>query len=182
MTISRIFLNTQPALPSIILKAILTVGNKTNEGTYIQCVATPWFEIMRIIENDCKAIYEIDCWKWEEIIAGAYTQAGFDEVILTPRSGDKGRDIIAVRNDGVSIKIVDQVKAYSPDHLVTANDVRALVGVMSMEQDVSKGIITTTSDFAPRVKSDALIKNLLPHRLQLRPKDDLLPWLKKISE
>ena len=68
--ISRIRLGSKPTLPSIVLKAILTTGDKTKEGTLIQCVATPWFEIMRIIKNDPKAIYEIDCWKKRKFTSG----------------------------------------------------------------------------------------------------------------
>ena len=54
--------------------------------------------------------------KWEEMIAGAYSRAGFDEVILTPRSGDYGRDVIAIRKGIGCIKIIGSVKAYKPGH------------------------------------------------------------------
>lgn len=64
--------------------------------------------------------------RWEEIIAGAYQKAGFDEVTLTSRSGDFGRDVIAVKHGLGTIRIIDQVKAYSPNRLVTADDVRSL--------------------------------------------------------
>lgn len=168
--------------PVITLKALLTFGDKTSEGRIVKAVGTPWFEILRIINNDPESIYQIDPFQWEEIIAGAYDAAGFDEVILTPRSGDKGRDIIATINGVGSIKIVDQVKAFSPEHLVSANDVRALAGVISMEQNVSKGVITTTSDFAPKVRDDDLIKKLIPYRLELRPRNELLPWLQQMSK
>jgi len=33
---------------------------------------------------------------WEEMIAAAFHEAKFDEVILTPQSGDHGRDVIAI--------------------------------------------------------------------------------------
>jgi restriction system protein len=56
----------------------------------------------------------------KEIIAGAYHRSGFDEVILTPRSGDHGRDVIAIKKGIGSIRVIDQVKAYKPGHLVTA--------------------------------------------------------------
>ena len=166
--------------PSITLKALLSFGEKTSEGRLVEAAGVPWFKIIEMINKDPESIYQIDPFTWEEIIAGAYDTAGFDEVILTPRSGDKGRDVIAVINGVGSIKIVDQVKAYSPGHLVTANDVRALAGVISMEQDVSKGVITTTSDFAPKVRDDALIKKFMPYRLELRPRQELLPWLQDI--
>ena len=132
------------------------------------------------MQLDPKAMYQFDWRKWEEIIAGAYKAAGFD-VILTPASGDKGRDVIASRDDVGSIRFIDQVKAYAPTNLVSANDVRALVGVLSMDSKASKGIITTTSDFAPGVYADLDIQRLTPTRLELRPGAKLIEWLSSIS-
>jgi hypothetical protein len=48
----------------------------------------------------------------------------------------------------------DQVKAYSPGHVVAANDVRAIFGVVSLHQNVSKAVITTTATFAPCVHDE----------------------------
>ncbi|MGC8643521.1 MAG: restriction endonuclease [Isosphaeraceae bacterium] len=79
------------------MQAVVTLGDKTNEWQIIESVAPAWFEIARFAERDPSIIYRIDHRKWEEIIAGAYERAGFEEVILTPRSGDYGRDVIAVR-------------------------------------------------------------------------------------
>jgi restriction system protein len=170
-----------PALPGILLKAILTFGDPTKEGRLVEAVAIPWFEIMRIIKSDPRAIYEIDDRKWEEIIAGAYERAGFDEVILTPRSGDYGRDVIATRSGVGSIRVYDQVKAYAETNPVPANDVRALIGVLTGFQNVSKGVITTTSSFAPGVATDPGIAPLVPHRIELRPREVLLPWLDDLA-
>lgn len=167
--------------PSITMKALLTFGDRTKEGRLVEAVALPWFEIMELIGKDPQSIYQIDCWKWEEIIAGAYKQAGFDEVVLTPRSGDKGRDIIATKSGVGSIRFFDQVKAYKPGHLVTAEEVRAMIGVITGATNVSKGIITTTSEFAPRVHDDEFIKPLIPYRLELKPRDRLLSWLQSLS-
>ena len=126
-------------------------------------------------------MYEISPRQWEEMIAGAYVAAGFDEVILTHRSGDQGRDVIATKNGIGSVRILDQVKAYKPGHLVTAEEVRAMVGVITMEQNVSKGVITTTSDFAPRLREDPLIKQVVPYRLELKARHDLSAWLHQIA-
>ena len=52
---------------------------------------------------------------------------------LTPRSGDYGRDVIATSKTklvGV-VRIIDQVKRYTPPNEVTANDVRAMLGVLA---------------------------------------------------
>lgn len=85
---------------------------------------------------------------------------------LTPRSGDFGRDVIAVKRGLGTIRIIDQVKAYGPNHLVTAADVRALLGVLQGDK-ASKGFLTTTSDFAPRLRDDILLKPFMPAHLEL---------------
>jgi len=116
----------------------------------------------------------------EELIAGAYTREGWREVILTPRSGDGGRDIIASRPDLGTIRIYDQVKAYSPGHVVTADEVRALFGVVTRDQNVSKGIVTTTTTFAPRVREEW--KAVMPYRLDLKDGPALAAWLTGLKD
>lgn len=140
------------------------------------------FEIVRLLQQNPAAAYEIDPRKWEEIIAGAYDRAGFDEVILTPRSSDKGRDVVATRRGVGSIRIFDQVKAYKPGHVVTAEEVRAMLGVITGAQNVSKGVITTTSTFAPRLEADEYIRPYIPFRLELKPRHVLLPWLDELQK
>ena len=57
------------------------------------------------------------------------------------------------------------------------DDIRALLGVLLGERDASKGIITTTSDFPPRVTDDRFIAAFLPARLELINSEALLRWL-----
>ncbi|WP_292434095.1 restriction endonuclease [Methylobacter sp.] len=133
-----------------------------------------------MLEKDPSAAYAIDPYKWEEIIAGAYVAAGFDEVVLTPRSGDNGRDVVATKKGVGSIRIFDQVKAYKPGHLVTAEEVRALAGTLFAAQNVSKGVVTTTSDFAPRIETHDFVKSLIPYRLELKNRETLLQWLSEL--
>jgi restriction system protein len=168
--------------PEIMLQAVVELGDKTPEGHIIQLVSPPWFEIVEFMRRDPKAMYQFDWRKWEEIIAGAYKAAGFTVVVLTPASGDKGRDVIASRDDIGSIRFIDQVKRYAPGRLVTYSDVMALIGVLSTtERKASKGIITTTSDFAPGVYTDPDIQRLMPSRLELRPGPKLIEWLGSIA-
>jgi restriction system protein len=113
--------------------------------------------------------------QWEEMVAGAYERAGAEEVILTPRSVDGGRDVIAL------IRVIDQVKAYTPGHLVTADDVRALFGVVVADR-ASKGFLTTTSDFAPQLRDDPLMAEQIGPRLELVNGTQLLARLKKLAK
>ncbi len=144
------------ATSSLVIQAVIVPGDRTNEGQLIEAVTVPWFEIIRLLQADPNAAFQIPPRKWEEIIAGAYKKAGFEEVTLTPRSGDHGRDVIAVKRGLGSIRIIDQVKAYKPNHLVTADEVRALMGVLHADT-ASKGFLTTTSDFAPGLRQDPFI-------------------------
>jgi restriction system protein len=130
------------AISDLLLQAVIVAGDKTAEGRLIEAVAVPWFDIIELLKKAPNIAFQISPDKWEEIIAGAYHKAGFEEVTLTPRSGDYGRDVIAVKKGLGSIRVIDQVKAYRPGHLVTADDVRALVGVLQGD-GASKGFLTT---------------------------------------
>ncbi len=100
---------------------------------------------------------------------------------LTPRSGDFGRDIIAVKHGVGTVRVIDQMKAYGPNHLVTANDVRALLGVLQGDK-ASKGFLTTTSDFAPKLRDDILIKPFMPARVELINGKMLLARLEELAK
>lgn len=167
--------------PELVVKALLTFAGKTEDGSLVEAVALPWAEILAELRRDPENAYRISPRQWEEIIAGAYTKAGFDEVILTPRSGDFGRDVIATKHGIGSIRIFDQVKAYKPGHVVTADEVRSMLGVLTGAGNVSKGVMTTTSTFAPRVSDDPFLKPFMPFRLELKDRDRLFPWLDTLA-
>lgn len=152
---------------SCLVQSVLSLENKTDDGLVIKLIIPAWTEIIDLILKDPKIMHQISPRKWEEIIAGAYDKAGFDEVILTPQSMDRGRDVIATKKGWGSIRIIDQVKAYKPGHLVTADNVRSLLGVLHADHSATKGIVTTTSDFAPKIHNDPFIQPFIPYRLEL---------------
>jgi restriction system protein len=166
---------------NLTFKAIVLPGDKTAEGVLIQALAIPWIEIVRQIQQDPDFLRKLHWRLLEELVAAAYTAAGFDEVILTPRSNDGGRDVIAVKNGFGAIRIIEQVKANNPTNLVTADEVRALLGVVLGDPKASKGVITTTSAFASGIEKDHLIQSHVPFRLELKPKDKLIEWLLSIK-
>jgi restriction system protein len=114
------------------------------------------------------------------MIAAAYKAYGCDEVILTPRSGDRGRDVIATVKGRFEIRIIDSVKALGPGQRVGHDDVRALLGVMSGDPKTNKGIVTTTAEFAPGITTDPFIAPFLPTRLQLVDGAKLADWLEEL--
>jgi restriction system protein len=168
-------------IPELSIRALLTFAGKSEDGALVQAVAVPWHEILAELARDPESAYRIPPRQWEEVIAGAYAKAGFDEVVLTPRSGDFGRDVIATKHGVGSIRIFDQVKAYKPGHVVTADEVRSMLGVITGASNVSKGVMTTTSTFAARVRDDPYLKPFLPFRLELKDRDELFPWLQSLA-
>jgi restriction system protein len=79
----------------------------------------------------------------------------------------------------VRIKVAGPLH-YKASHLVTADDVRALMGVLQID-GASKGFVTTTSDFAPKLKIDPLIAPLIPSRLELVNGTMLLQRLQELA-
>jgi restriction system protein len=53
------------------------------------------------------------------------------------------------------------------------------MGVLSSDRNASKGVISTTSDFAPKLADDPFIKPLLPHRIELVNGEQLLVRLQQ---
>lgn len=50
-----------------------------------------WLAIKDVLERDPSILLRLSDRQWEEIVAASYARAGYDEVILTPRSGDLER-------------------------------------------------------------------------------------------
>jgi restriction system protein len=166
--------------PRIAIRSLIIPGDTTKEGTLVKGVSALWFQIMRMIQADPDSIHHIDCWKWEELLAGAYKQDGWETVVLTPKRGDHGIDVIAERKGWGQLRflLLDQMKAYKPGHLIGPDEIREMKGVLLDHPEASKGLITTTADFTPGALEAA--SNLVP-RLELRPREKLVEWLASVA-
>lgn len=166
--------------PSVLLKSILLEFEESNEeGMVVKRPRATWFEISKHLRRspEFRFAFPAEPTAFEEFLAGAYHVDGWNAVTLTPRTGDKGRDVIAVANGLTTIRVLDQAKAYGADHPVPPDDVRALYGVLMLDQNASKGIVTTTGSFAPSIASE--FAEAIPYRLELRNGTDLIDWVKK---
>ena len=169
--------NTQIILGADVIKSV----RDTEDGKLIQYIEIPWLAIAEEILSNPRFLFEFESRKFEEFIAASYDREGW-AVELTPRSGDGGRDVIATRNDFGSIRIYDEVKRYGPGKRVTAEKVHALTGVVNTHQNVSKGVLTTTAEFAPGVWTDKAIAPLMPNRLELRDGEFLIEWIASLLD
>src|SRR4051812_13182281 len=118
------------AQASLNIAGVLVPAGRVPEGLLIRSISAVWLDVVAKLGRDWRIAYTIPSDIWEELVAGAFHKAGFDDVILTPRSRDHGRDVIATKKGVCSIKIVDSVKAYGPGKLVRYDDVRSLMGVL----------------------------------------------------
>jgi restriction system protein len=171
-----------PDFPTLVSQAVIIPYQKTDEGQLIKSATVALLNIIERVMQDPSRMYEIDPRKWEEIIAGTYAGSGlFDEVTLTPRSGDRGQDVIAVKRGFGSVRIIESVKRYTPGTKVTAEEVQALLGVLHSDPQASKGIVSTTWEFAPKIQENPNIKQYIPHRLELVDGEALLKRLKEYT-
>jgi restriction system protein len=171
----------QVLFPPLLLPTILEFGDRSKEGVLVRAIGFAWIEIVGAILRDPRVMHELDPRIWEELVAGGWHRAGADEVTLTPRSGDDGRDVIAAFKGAGHVRLFDQVKRYGPGYRVTADDVRAMIGTLDMARNVSKGFITTTAEFAPGIATHAGIQSYTPWRLELRDRAILLPWIEELA-
>ena len=93
----------------------------------------------------------------------------FDEVTLTPPNGDGGKDVIAVKKGFGAVRLVESVKLYKQNLEVNADLVRALISVIAMQTQTSKGIISTTWESASRIMTavpglNTILAKLSPSR------------------
>lgn len=166
----------------LAVTSIILPDRATDEGVLIASTTFAWRAIAKALEKDWTLALQLTPRQWEEIVAGAFKEEGFDEVTLTPSSADGGRDVIAVKRGRGALKVIGSVKRYKPGNLVTYDDVRALMGVMLGEPDASKGVLTTTSDFPPNLGRDRQISALLPTRLELINGAELQQWLSDLGK
>ncbi len=167
---------------ALLVQGVVEPYDSTSEGQLVHAFVLPWRTIVERLKKDWMLAFKIPPRIWEEMIAAAFDQEGYDEVILTPRSGDYGRDVVAIKKGIGCIRIIGSVKAYAPGNLVRADDVRALAGVLHVDHKATKGIITTTSDFAPGIPTDPYIAPLMPYRLELMNGIKLMEWLNKLTK
>ena len=165
----------------LVSESLITSQSATSEGVLITSNSLALMNLIKQLGADWSLAYELDPRQWEELMAAAYDECGY-EVTLTPRTGDHGRDLIAVKRGFGCIKILNQVKRYRPGHVVTADEARAVLGVLVGDPEASKAVVTTTSSFAPRILNDPAIGKAVPTRLQLIDGKELQKLLASIEQ
>jgi hypothetical protein len=98
--------------PPELAVGFVVKGERTDEGVVISAVTPLWRQLFERMSHSTTALYELDPRQMEELVAAAYKADGWD-VTLTPRSGDRGRDVIARRDDVGSIRITPSAQPWT---------------------------------------------------------------------
>ncbi len=108
---------------------MVTSLRSVSEGTLIGKPTVPWFELQRQLINDADFLFWFAQYprKFEEFIAGMYHLDGWTDVILTPQSGDYGRDVIATTYGSCAVRVLDSVKKDMKDRIRYRLDTREIV-------------------------------------------------------
>ncbi len=132
----------------------------------------PLVELDRIVRNP-ELMRQLSGRKFEEFVATLAEKLGFEDVALTPSSGDQGRDVLAVKKvHGIKILFAFECKRYSGP--VGPEIARALLGtIVHGATRANKGVLVTTSRFTPATRQFILTEPSLDGR----DYDGLVEWL-----
>jgi restriction system protein len=114
---------------------------------------------------------------FEELCQAILREAGFNEVVVTGRSGDKGIDGHGTLqiNPLVSFKVLFQCKRYKES--VSSSDVRDFRGAMAGRADI--GIFITTGTFTAEARREASRDGVTP--IELIDGDKLVDMLENLE-
>ncbi len=118
--------------------------------------------------------------QFEEFVAETLSQLGFTDVILTPRSGDGGKDVIASHQiNGIPLSFYFECKKYADGNKVQLDTLRALLGTMAHDaRRVNKGVLVTTSTFTKGSREFILAES----RLDGKDYDGILGWIDELNK
>jgi hypothetical protein len=157
---------------------LLGLGERVDRGRVVVAITPSWHALRSEALKTPSLMDHFPLWhrKFEEFVAGGYFASRWSDVILSPRSHDGGFDVAARKQRR---QILDEAKAYKPSLVVNHQIVRAVLGLLTLHDDVHQVRITTTSSFAPTVVAD--FGRMIPHKLWLRDRPELLRWLASIG-
>jgi len=118
--------------------------------------------------------------QFEEFIAELLSELGFNDVILTPRSGDGGKDVIASHSvQGIPLTFYFECKKYAEGNKIQLDTMRSLLGTVAHDsRKVNKGILVTTSSFTKGCKEFILAES----RVDGKDYDGVLGWVDEIRK
>ena len=135
--------------------------------------------LSRILKNPTE-VRNITPRQFEEFIAELLSELGFNNVILTPRSRDGGKDVIASHSvQGIPLTFYFECKKYAEGNKIQLDTMRSLLGTVAHDsRKVNKGILVTTSTFTKGCKEFILAES----RVDGKDYDGVLGWIDELRK
>lgn len=130
------------------------------------------------IYNAPRAIHQLTPRQFEDLVAEILDELAFEQIELTPRSADKGRDVVAIKRvHGLPLLFAFECKKNSPDRRVGLGVVRTLLGTVSQASTRADiGVLVTTSTFTRGAQNFFVTEA----RVKGRDFDGIIDWLNEI--
>jgi len=117
--------------------------------TRIEGVRNIPLDIIQRVAKDPRTMFALGSREFEEFIAELVSGIGFNDVVLTPRSRDGGKDVVASRMiNGIPVTFYFECKKYAQTNKVQLDTMRSLLGAVAHDATKSNiGVLVTTSRF-----------------------------------
>ena len=138
------------------------------------------FKLIHAILHDPRHMHNLTPRQFEEFIAEVVDHLGFSNIILTPPSGDGGRDVIASNEiNGIPITFFFECKKYAEGNKIQLDTLRSLLGTVAHHAtEANMGVLVTTSTFTKGCK-DLIMSEC---RLDGKDYDGLLGWVGELKK
>lgn len=137
-------------------------------------------QLLQAISSDPRHLHALSPRQFEKFIAELVDGIGFNDVVLTPRSYDGGKDVIASRIvNGIPLTFYFECKKYAEGNKIQIDTLRSLLGVVAHDSNKANiGVLVTTSTFT------AGSKKLILSECRLDGKDyeGLTDWIDDYSK
>jgi hypothetical protein len=105
-------------------------------------------------ENNDVDIQQLNEYEFEELVAEIWEEQGW-ETEVTDGSGDRGIDVIAVKDEPVEQRQYIQAKYYSIDNKVGSDEMQKYSGLYARDESVDAVVVVTTSGFTSEAEDVA---------------------------
>ena len=107
------------------------------------------FHVLEEIRRKPEFMRKLSARDLERMTAELLDGLGFENILLTPMSGDGGRDVVATRHiNGIPVMFAFECKRYAEGNHVQLETLRALLGTVAHgKTQANIGVLVTTSTF-----------------------------------
>ncbi len=136
-------------------------------------IITATEDLIKKLKSRPEDIYTISPRRFEELLAELLSDMGLD-VVLTPQTRDKGRDLLAYVNSPVGrLLCLVEAKRHRKDRPVGIDLVTRLYGTLCTE-NANSAMLVTTSYFSAEARG---FQRRFAWQLQLREYGDVIKWI-----